>query len=223
MPYLDRFLELERGERLIRVVRRSKVILAMPVALAAFLLWLPLSFASSLVQFGFWGTALFLVLLALGILYSVRVLAIWYFNCFVITSQRLIDIDQQGLFHRSFSEAPLGKIQEVHFWQKGAVQAVCGHGTLEVQIEGTNVHLELRSIRRPKEVWELLNSLIKKYREGGIAATKERSYALASVGDQLGELSPEEIGDLVRELLRILSLARRRLGKADFRKILREK
>lgn len=222
MEYLKRLLVLHPGEKIIRIVRRSKIILVFPILLAIFLLWLPFTLWGALTQFGFWGTVFFIGLLSLGIIYTGRIFAIWYYNAFIITNHRLIDIDQQGLFYRGISEAPLGKIKEVHFSQKGFIQTLFGYGTVEVQIEGTNVHLKLRSIRHPRVVWKLIRSLVDAFHQGDIVQLEKKYYTVSDLADQLNELSLDEVEELLYELLRILKKIKKRLGKRKFRKILQQ-
>ena len=56
-------------------------------------------------------SAIFLTLIAIGVLAGVRQWILWNLNAFLITNQRIIDFDQSGLFHRRVSEASYEKFR----------------------------------------------------------------------------------------------------------------
>ena len=57
----------------------------------------------------------------------------WFFSVFVITNQRLIQITQKGLFHRSVVDMGLGQIQMVNYEIAGLQETMLGFGTIMMQ------------------------------------------------------------------------------------------
>jgi hypothetical protein len=57
----------------------------------------------------------------------------WYFSVFIITNQRLIQITQKGLFHRSVVDMGLGQIQMVNYEIAGLQETLLGFGTIMMQ------------------------------------------------------------------------------------------
>lgn len=57
----------------------------------------------------------------------------WYFSVFIITTQRLIQITQKGLFHRSFVDINLNQIQQINYEIDGLEETVLGFGTMKMQ------------------------------------------------------------------------------------------
>lgn len=57
----------------------------------------------------------------------------WYFSVFVITDQRLIQISQKGLFHRSVVDMGLSQIQMVNYEVAGLQETLLGFGTIMMQ------------------------------------------------------------------------------------------
>jgi hypothetical protein len=57
----------------------------------------------------------------------------WYFSVFIITNQRLIQITQKGLFHRSVVDMGLGQIQMVNYEVAGLQETLLGFGTIMMQ------------------------------------------------------------------------------------------
>ncbi|HEX3568653.1 MAG TPA: PH domain-containing protein [Candidatus Saccharimonadales bacterium] len=57
----------------------------------------------------------------------------WYFSVFIVTDQRLIQITQKGLFHRSVVDMGLSQIQMVNYQVAGLSETVFGFGTIMMQ------------------------------------------------------------------------------------------
>ena len=57
----------------------------------------------------------------------------WYYSVYIVTSQRLIQITQKGLFHRSMVALGLSQIQMVNYEIGGFEQTILGFGTIMVQ------------------------------------------------------------------------------------------
>lgn len=76
----------------------------------------------------------FLSLYALGIvLYALIVWADYYLDVWIITNQRLIDVEQHGLFSRTISELPMAKIQNVTLEIRGFFATILHFGNLKVE------------------------------------------------------------------------------------------
>ncbi|MEK7464805.1 MAG: PH domain-containing protein [Patescibacteria group bacterium] len=57
----------------------------------------------------------------------------YYLDTWIITDQRLIDIEQHGLFHREISEFPLERVQNVTIEIPGFIATVLKFGNLKIQ------------------------------------------------------------------------------------------
>jgi hypothetical protein len=57
----------------------------------------------------------------------------WYYSVFIITDQRLIQITQKGLFHKTVVDLGLSQIQMVNYQVAGFQEAVLGFGTIMMQ------------------------------------------------------------------------------------------
>lgn len=69
----------------------------------------------------------------LGILLFLPSWIAWYFSVFIVTDQRLIQITQKGLFHRSVVDMGLGQIQMVNYQIVGLEETLLGFGTIMMQ------------------------------------------------------------------------------------------
>lgn len=81
-------------------------------------------------------TAFFLSLVA-SILFGMVILfpywIAWYFSVYILTNQRLIQITQKGLFHRSFVDMTLNQIQQINYEINGLQETLLGFGTIKMQ------------------------------------------------------------------------------------------
>lgn len=57
----------------------------------------------------------------------------WFYSVFIFTNQRMIQITQKGLFHRSVVDLGLSQIQMVNYEVSGLQQTLLGFGTIMMQ------------------------------------------------------------------------------------------
>lgn len=89
----------------------------------------------------------------------------WYFSVFIVTDQRLIQITQKGLFHRSVVDMGLGQIQMVNYQVAGLTQTLLGFGTIMMQTFVGD--LVIHSVHHPAKIQKKLLEIL---REQGISA-----------------------------------------------------
>lgn len=57
----------------------------------------------------------------------------WYYSVYIVTDQRLIQVKQKGMFHRSMVALNLDQIQMVNYEIGGFQETVLGFGTIMIQ------------------------------------------------------------------------------------------
>lgn len=105
-------------------------------------------------------TLFFLAYLALVLIFAVYEWIIWYFDVYIISDTRIIQIEQKGVFHRTVSEAPLERVQDVTFDVKGIFPTLFNYGDVKVQT-ASEISLELRKIAGPEDIKTLILELQK--------------------------------------------------------------
>jgi uncharacterized membrane protein YdbT with pleckstrin-like domain len=86
----------------------------------------------------------------------------YYLDVWIVTSQRIINIEQKGLFNREIAEHSLDKIQDVSGEQKGILQTFFSYGNVHVQTAGEIQRFIFQQIDNPFEVIRVINNLIQK-------------------------------------------------------------
>lgn len=76
----------------------------------------------------------------------------YYLDTFIVTTKRIIDVDQVGLFARTIAEAPLENIQDVRVEISGILASLINYGDIHIQSAGATKEFAAHSIPKPQEV-----------------------------------------------------------------------
>jgi uncharacterized membrane protein YdbT with pleckstrin-like domain len=179
---IDRIIVRKQGEAVLRIVRHYWLTFLPKAAFAFLLVAAPLFFMVPLFRLGSAGKAIFIASLVFGSVYALRVFVEWWWNAFVITTKRVIDIDQRGFFRRTVSEAPYDRIQDISFAIRGFWGTIFRFGSVSIQTAGTNVNLELPDVKDPKSLHHLITETrsIRQANDTGGAGRASQLLAAAS-------------------------------------------
>ncbi|MFH0890836.1 MAG: PH domain-containing protein [Candidatus Liptonbacteria bacterium] len=89
----------------------------------------------------------------------------YYLDILVITNQRVIDIDQIGLFARDIATAPLENAQDIKIEMIGVISTMLRFGNLYFQTAGMEKEIVVRGIKDPEGVKRQIMSTF--HAEGG--------------------------------------------------------
>lgn len=98
--------------------------------------------------------------LVLGFLVYLPSWIAWWFSVFIVTDQRLIQITQKGLFHRSVVDMGLSQIQMVNYQVAGLTQTLLGFGTIMMQTFVGD--LVIHDIHHPADIQKRLLDILRK-------------------------------------------------------------
>lgn len=86
----------------------------------------------------------------------------WYFNVYIVTDERVVDIDFFGLNYRDVKVTKIDKIQDVNFNQGGLWGSFFNYGDVFIQTSGEGAHARYDFLRvpHPGKVVEILGQLI---------------------------------------------------------------
>jgi len=155
------------------IVMRKGLVFSSALLLVGPLYTLALTFTRSSnppsVAFFFWSLAASCIIAAL--MFSPWWIT-WHFSVFVVTDQRLIQVTQKGLFHRSVVDMALSQIQMVNYEIAGLEQTLLGFGTITLQtfVGDLVIHEVHHPDRMQKKLLEIL-------REQGITANTYKPSA----------------------------------------------
>lgn len=102
----------------------------------------------------------------IGICYWIYLLILWigffiYWTDFILdswilTNERLVDIEQLGLFSRRISTLSLDRIQDVTTQESGLIDTFFKIGTVYIQTAGEQREFKIPSARNPERIKELI-------------------------------------------------------------------
>ena len=118
------------------------------------------------IAFLIWGASLnSIIVLIAGLIFLILYLMGRFFvfnsDIFILTNQRIINIDQSGFFLRRVSEAELSNIQNVTYEIKGPIKSMLNFGEIIVQTAGNAPGLTLKNVENPHFVQEKIVALQK--------------------------------------------------------------
>jgi uncharacterized membrane protein YdbT with pleckstrin-like domain len=173
--HLGHIIKQKGYEHIVFILRRHWLILLRSLLLYVILFALPVGFYFAL-------SFLFPALLGGPVFYSLLILAagsyylsVWlffftaildyYLDTWVVSNDRIINIEQLGLFDRTVSELDLYKVQDVTSEVKGIFPTVFNYGNVLIQTAGTEQKFIFEQIPNPHEVRKKIVDLIEEDRK----------------------------------------------------------
>jgi len=150
------------GEKLEFSLRRHPIVFLGPIFV--FLILATIPYVAKIVIFGANELVLPHPFLNIGLRLFVGIyyLSIWifffsqftdyYLDINIVTNDRILDIEQKGLFGRSVAELDLTRVQDVHSEIKGIIPTLLNYGTVEVQTAANEENFTFSQISNPHKV-----------------------------------------------------------------------
>jgi len=160
------------NEKIIKIIRRDLFILFKKILFLILLIILPLIFFYLLIfsQSNLINGELTYPLIVLST--SAYYLFIWlffffsfidyYLDIWIITNERIIDIQQKGFFSRVISEHKLFRIQDVTSEVHGFWPTVLKYGDVHIQTAGTIQRFHFHQIPNPGPVRDIIIKLVQR-------------------------------------------------------------
>jgi len=165
---------LESGERITQAVRKHWFVLVLEILPFALLAIVPLFIPSVMNLVGRGETLALETLIAfmtldnpwMRLLVGLWWLSMWiaafntftsyYLNEWIITTHRIVEINQHGFFSREVSSLLLNRVQDVRTDVDGIFATLLGYGTLTVQSAGANDYFHMHGIPNPQGLRDLV-------------------------------------------------------------------
>lgn len=159
------FVGQREDEEVVVVLLKHWYTLAQPIFVClliivvtfAFPLWLGIT--EWIFRYGI-TAALYYIWLVFWVVKIVYEYLSWYQDRYIITNERIVDINQKGIFSREVSEVDLANIQSLTHRIHGPAATVLNFGTVIIKSLGGD-GVELRQVAYPAEVQEEITRLMK--------------------------------------------------------------
>lgn len=190
-------------EKMIRIWRRHPVTLLGPAAKVLAFALIPLalilftgpSMLGSPALF-----VLFMIILGIVVTYGAYQWVSWYGDVYILTNYRIIDVEQQGFFNRSFAETTLNNIQDISHDVSGVMATLWDYGTIVVQTAGASPDISLNQVGHPqRQSVYLLRNQQKYLKDHDDEMSAEKLISLlAKHGSKLDKIAQMEKDEQVR-------------------------
>ncbi len=150
------------GEKVEFSLRRHPIVFLGPIFV--FLVLVAIPFIAKVIFFGDKPFTLANPLFQTGLILLVAIyyLGIWvffiseftdyYLDINIVTNDRIIDINQKGLFGRTVAELDLTRVQDVHSEVKGIIPTLMNYGQVVVQTAATEENFSFEQVPNPNMV-----------------------------------------------------------------------
>lgn len=171
------FVGQRDDEEVVVILLKHWYTLVQPIAIAlgviiltfAFPMWLGIT--EWIFRYGI-TAAIYYLWLVFWVIKIVYEYITWYQDRYIITDERVIDINQKGIFHRQVSEVEITNIQSIIHKISGPAATVLNFGNVIIKSAGGD-EIELRQVGYPAEVQEEVTRLMK----GGTSKPKSEDIA----------------------------------------------
>ncbi len=162
-PHRIFFASQHHEEQVLLLLRRHPVTQVGWILVTIFLVFLPLLFSAiGLLDFlptrfqfaGYVGWYLIVTGYALESFLS------WFYNVYIITDERVIDVDFYNLLFKNISSAKIDNIEDVTSTSGGVLASVFNFGTVKIQTAGSVTEFEFEDVPQPAKVTAFLNEMI---------------------------------------------------------------
>lgn len=101
----------------------------------------------------------------LGIIFSLSygfyVWMCWYYDVYILTSERIIEAKQKGIFNREVKEIDLEKVQDITYSVSGFLSTIMELGNVKIK-SASGMEIEMENIGKPSVVREVIMKLMEK-------------------------------------------------------------
>lgn len=92
----------------------------------------------------------------------------YYFDIWIITSERIVNVEQKGLFTRHVSELRYNKIEDITTEVTGFIPTVLNFGDVQIQTAAQEAEFRFRTISDPYHIKAIIMDLQKKTEKNNI-------------------------------------------------------
>lgn len=116
-------------------------------------------------------------------LYAFLVWIDYFFDVWIITNERVVNIEQKGLFVRSVSELKFSRIQDVTSEVSGMLPTILNFGDVKVQTASEEDYFLFRRVPDPYHIKDVIMERLRTERDDEINRIVEASRTGRKVGD----------------------------------------
>lgn len=94
-----------------------------------------------------------------SIAYTLESFLTWFFNVYIITDERIVDVDFYNLTYKEVSDANLDKIEDVTYKMGGVIRTLFNYGDVLIQTAAEVTNFDFLAVPYPDKVVKVLQDL----------------------------------------------------------------
>ncbi|MEY4744341.1 MAG: hypothetical protein RL272_286 [Candidatus Parcubacteria bacterium] len=100
----------------------------------------------------------------------------YYLDVYLVTTDRVLDVSQQGMFARTVAELDLARVQDVTSEVRGVLRSILNFGNVYIQTAGEKERFIFEDVTRPDEIRKRLLELVEadRKRQGDVISAQGR-------------------------------------------------
>jgi membrane protein YdbS with pleckstrin-like domain len=164
----------DKDEQILYILRASTLLLFPTFFLTGVMAFAPLFIGPFLADFRIGNVNVFGAgsLFVLGIFwylfvagYALQSFLNWFFNSYIITNKKIVDIDFHGVLYKNISEATLTNIEDITSNVKGTLGIVFNIGSVLIQTAAEKPEFEFSNIENPAKIRDIIADLVAETRK----------------------------------------------------------
>lgn len=84
----------------------------------------------------------------------------WFYNVFIVTQKRVIDIDYSHLVYHNIAVTKIGLIEDVNYTQSGFIRSLFNYGDLFLATASEVLNFEALAIPKPRDAVRIIGEII---------------------------------------------------------------
>lgn len=157
-----RFESMDKEEKVILFLRKH-FITNIPWILMTVIMFLIPAFVQDLSLFDSIPSnfmfAFILIWYLISTAYFLESFLTWFFNVYIVTDERVIDIDFYNLIYKEVSDASIDRIQDVTYNMGGVIRTMFNYGDVLIQTASEVPNFEFQAVPKPDKVAKVLQDL----------------------------------------------------------------
>lgn len=144
---------------IVQIFGYTAVLVTIPIIILTFFSYT----GTSPIQHEIWGPLIalfFAIYLFLVFIITITQFTDYYLDTWIVTTERIINIEQQGLFSRIVSELHLNQVQDVTAETHGVLETVLTYGDVYIQTAGTRERFNFKNVDNPELVKRSITRLV---------------------------------------------------------------
>ena len=164
-PERVNFETREKGEKVILLLRQHPIVNLGWILMAILMLLAPTGIGVLGVLSSFPSGFQLIIYLAWYLVTSAFIMESfldWFFNVYIVTNLRIVDIDFVNLIYKEVSDANIDKIQDVSYNMGGVGRTVFNYGDVIIQTAAEIQEFDFAAVPNPAKVAKIIEDLMVK-------------------------------------------------------------